>query len=266
MENTLKRELSPGVKQAVDRLYAVFSGYRAPSYCLDVCLACCMDEALEKEMRRLPLRQISAKHFYEYNGSAKDAPQPPDELKYLLPRMLELLANGAEVHHSTELYLDRLGNCEAGAFSAEEYAAIDAFALAYFADCLSRHPWQSGEGYGGDAAFEFLLMFAIGGIDLKPLLDYWLKDESTAATLYYVSAGFYEFWKDQRIRNAFAEDRPEFQEVMQTWLTDESHRQTFARRILKLEMNNLDQTPTCYYGSRITPQDMAETVFDLITY
>lgn len=266
MENTVKRELSPALKQAVERLYTVFNGYRAPQHYLNVCLACCMDEALEKEMRRVPLRQISAKHFYEYNCAAKDWPQPADELKYLLPRMLELLANGADVHHSTELSLDRLGNCEDGVFSAEEHKAIEAFALAHFADCLRQHPWQSGGGYGGDAAFEFLLMFAIGGIDLQPLLDYWLRNESTPATLHYVNAGFYEFWQNQCIRNAFAEDRPEFQEVMKTWLTDYSHRQTFARRILKLEMNNLDQTPTCYYGSRITPQDMAETVFDLITY
>jgi hypothetical protein len=225
-----------------------------------------MDESLEKEMRRLPLRQITARHFYEYNASAKSEVQPEYELKYLLPRMLELIASGAEVHHSEELYLDRLGSCEADAFSTEEYKAIEAFALACFTDCLSQHPWESGEGYGSDAAFEFLLMFAIGGIDLQPLLDYWLKDESTAATLHYVSAGFYEFWKDQRIRNAFADHRPLFQETVKTWLTDYSHRQTFARRILKLEMNNLDQTPTCYYGSRVTPQDMAETVFDLITY
>jgi len=266
MENTLKRERSPALKQAVESLYTVFNGYRAPQHYLNVCLACCMDEALEKEMRRMPLRRISAKHFYEYNCSAKDWPQLADELKYLLPRMLELLVNGSDVHHSMALSLDRLGHCEAGAFSAEEYKAIEAFALAYFADCLSQHPWQSGEGYGGDAAFELLLMFAIGGIDLQPLLDYWLKDDSTAATLHYVNAGFYEFWQAQRIKNPFAKDRAVFQEQMKTWLTSENNRRTFARRILKLEMNNLDQTPTCYYGSRVTPQDMAETVFDLITY
>ena len=266
MENTLKRELSPGVKQAVDRLYAVFSAYPAPSYCLDVCLACCMDETLEKEMRELPLRQISVKHFHAYNDTAKSEVQPADELKYLLPRMLELLACGADMDYSPEKYLERLGNCEAGAFSEEEYAAIAAFALACFAARLNQHKWHSGEGHSGDAAFEFLLMFDIGGINLQPLLDHWLKDDSIAATLHYVNAGFYDFWHGQKITNAFATDRPEFQKVMQAWLTDEEHRQTFARRILKLEMNNLDQTPTCYYGSRITPQDMAETVFDLITY
>ena len=143
---------------------------------------------------------------------------------------------------------------------------MDTFALAFFAERLSQHQWHSGERHAGDAAFECLLMFDIGGIDLQPLLDYWLKDDSTAATLHYVNAGFYEFWQAQRIKNPFAKDRTVFQEQMKTWLTSENNRRTFARRILKLEMNNLDQTPTCYYGSRVTPQDMAETVFDLITY
>jgi len=266
MENTLKRELSPALKQAVERLYTVFSGYPAPSYCLDVCLVCCMDEQLEKEMRELPLRQISVKHFHAYNDTAKSEVQPVDELKYLLPRILELLADGADMGFSPERYLERLGNCEAGAFSAEEYEAMDAFALAFFTGRLSQHQWHSGEWHAGDAVFECLLMFDIGGIDLQPLLDYWLKDESTAATLHYVNAGFYDFWHGQKITNAFATDRPRFQELMTAWLTESRHRQTFARRILKLEMNNLDQTPTCYYGSRVTPQDMAETVFDLITY
>jgi hypothetical protein len=266
MKKILNRQPVPTLKHAVDRLYAVFSGYRAPSHYLDVCLMCCMDEELEKEMRQLPLRQISAGHFYAYNNTAKSELQPADELKYLLPRMLELLGDGADMHHSLEIYLERLGNCETGAFSAEEYTAIEAFALACFAERLSRHRWQSGEGHAGDVAFEFLLMFDIGGIDLRPLLDYWLKDESTSATLHYVNAGFYDFWQAQCIKNAFAEDRPAFQEVMMTWLMEESHRLTFAHRILKLEMNKLDQTPTCYYGNRITPQDMAETVFDLITY
>jgi hypothetical protein len=266
MEKTLKRELSPALKPAVERLYEVFSAYPAPSYCLDVCLVCCMDESLEKEMRELPLRQIGVKHFHAYNDTAKSEVQPADELKYLLPRVLELLADGADMGFSPERYLERLGNCEAGAFSAKEYEAIEAFALACFAARLSQHQWESGEGHSGDVAFEFLLMFDIGGIDLRPLLEHWLKDESVAATLHYVNAGFYDFWHGQKITNAFATDRLRFQEVMTAWLTESSYRQIFAHRILKLEMNNLDQTPTCYYGSRITPQDMAETVFDLITY
>lgn len=259
---TNQPELSAPVRGAVEKLYAVFKPYAAPQHMLDVCTHCCMDAELEVEMRKLPLRQLTARHFYQYNGSAKSDPQPVDEIKYLLPRMLELLAAGAEIHHSTELFLDRLGNCPADAFSPAEYAAINAFALAYFAHGLNQHPWQSAGRHPVDETFVALLMFDIGGVDLQPLLDYWLKDDSTAATLHYASWGFWDFPCD----GAFAEDRPQFQEVLKAWLTDASHRRVFAERIVNLDMSAIDQTTVCYYGSQITPKEMAEAVFDSITY
>lgn len=264
--NTDQLELSAVVRDAVERLYAVFNPYGAPQHMLDVCINCCMDAKLEVEMRRLPLRQITARHFYQYNDSAKSEQQPAREIKYLLPRLLELLALGADLHHSTELCLQRIGNCEAGEFSDKERAAIDAFALCYFGEFLNHHPWQRGDRFARDDIFDVLLMFDYGGIALQPMFEYWLKDKSTSATLHYISAGFYDFWQDQSIQNAFATDRTQFQQVLKTWLTDESHRRVFARRILDLDMNAIDQTAICYYGNQITPKEMAETVFDLITY
>lgn len=254
------------MREVLETLYSVFQVHKVPQQMLDVCINCCMDEILEREMRRLPLRQLSAKHFYEYNSSAKSVHQPADEIRYLLPRLLELLVLGAELHHSTELQLQRIGNCDAEEFSAKERAALDAFALCYFGECLNRHDWQGGASYARDEIFDVLLMFDYGGIALQPLLNYWLKDESTAATLHYISAGFYDFWQSQTVKNPFAQDRTPFQGVLKTWLTDDSHRRTFAGRILGLDMEAIDQPAICYYGSRITPKEMTETVFDLITY
>ena len=226
-----------------------------------------MDAELEVEMRQLPLHQITIKHFYEYNTSAKSDPQPVDEIKYLLPRMLELVADCAEIHHCRQRPdLDRLGNCPSGSFSAEEYSAIHAFALAYFSRFLSCHKWQEGKRNFVTDAFEVLLMFDIGGVNLQALLESWLKNESVSATLYFVNSGFYDFWHMQTIRNAFAKDRTQFQEVLKTWLTNERNRQVFAHRILELDMSAIDQTPFSYYGNQITPKEMAETVFDLISY
>lgn len=264
--NTVQPELSVTMRDAVERLYTVFKPYGVPQHMLDVCTDCCMDERLEVEMRRLPLRQITTRHFCQYNNSAKSEHQPAAEIKYLLPRLLELLSQGEELHHSTELYLQRIGNCEAGDFSEKERAAIDAFALCYFGEFLSHHPWQDGSSFAKDDIFDILLMFDYGGIALVPLLDYWSNDESTAATLHYISAGFYDFWQGQSIQNPFAKDRPQFQEILKTWLTRESHRRMFADRVLKLNMGSTEQIAICYYGSRITPKEMAETVFDLITY
>lgn len=249
---------------AVERLYTVFKGYEAPHGVLDVCTACCMNEELEREMRRLPLRKLTKEHFYQYNDSAKSAVQPADEIKYLVPRMLELLAAGEEIHHSTELALQRIGNCEAGAFTGQERAAIDAFAMAYFVELLSRHAWQMNGGAGGDEIFEVLLMFDMGGIALKPLLARWLDDDSPAATLHYISAGFYDFWHEENIGNAFAEKRPEFHVVMKVWLTDAKTRKVFAQRIMNLDMKDFDQTASYYYGAELTPTDMASWIFDVI--
>jgi hypothetical protein len=264
--NESQSKLTATMLEAVDRLYAVFKPYCAPQHLLDVCLNCCMDEKLEAEMRRLPLRQITTRHFYQYNDSAKSEQQPAAEIKYLIPRLLELLAHGEELHHSTELYLQRLGNCDAEDFSDKERAAIDAFALCYFGEFLSQHPWQEGAGFARDDIFDVLLMFDYGGIALQPLLERWLKDTSIAATLHYISAGFYDFWQVQSIQNAFATDRARFQEELKTWMTEDSHRSLFADRILELDMSAIDQPAICYYGSRITPREMADNVFDLITY
>ncbi|MBI3228817.1 MAG: hypothetical protein HYZ45_01075, partial [Burkholderiales bacterium] len=119
-------------------------------------------------MRSTPLSELSDRHFYSYNDAAMPKAQPADELKYFLPRMLELLAQGCDLHHSLEITLFRLGQCEHSAFSLEERAAIDAYALAFFADGLSQWPNQANPRFMGDDAFSTLLMFEIGGIAIEP--------------------------------------------------------------------------------------------------
>lgn len=250
------------LQQAIDRLYEVFSRHQAPKYTLDVCTACCMDKADEAAMRRLPLRELTARHFYAYNDSAKSAEQPAPEIQYLLPRLLELLAQGAELHHSTELFLDRLGRCDAAEFSKAERATIDAYALAFFGEGLAHPPSQSKDGFMGDDAFGILLMLEIGGIDIDPLLAYWLEREEPASTMHYVRASYWALGGSGGTANAFASDRPRFHETMGGWLSHPGHRQRFAERILALDRAWVDSacSPCCGVG----PCDMLEAVFDSI--
>jgi len=259
-------EPSPAMNHAVEQVYAAFGQYRAPGHLLDVCTFCCMDAALEKEMRCLPLPQLTARHFYEYNTSAKSEVQPGDEIKYFLPRMLELLSQGAELHHSTELYLDRLGRCEADALSVRERAAIDAFAWVFFAEGLQQHHWQTQAPgrFMGSNAFDILLMFDLGGIALEPLLAHWLQAQSPGATLHYVNASYWDFWRTREIENAFAEDRPAFCETMKSWLLDARHRAHFARKMLALDVSAIDRQNACARGAGMGPKDIFESVFDLI--
>ncbi|GKT25369.1 hypothetical protein [Acidovorax sp. SUPP3334] len=251
------------LRSAVEAAYAAFQRHRAPQT-LDVCTGCCMDVALEREMRSLPLRKITAHHFYEYNSSAKSSVQPPEELLYLLPRLLELLAQGEELHHSTELYLDRLGRCPADALSRQERAAVDAFALAFFREGLG-HGARKPSPFNGANAFDILLMLHIGGIAIAPLLAHWLEDDRASAVLHYADGSYWDFWGTQRIRNAFAGDRPAFQATMADWLLDADHRQRFARKILAIDAQSLEDPKPCGCGSHMGPRQILEAVFDVIS-
>jgi hypothetical protein len=259
-----ERQTPLALNLAIDQLYAAFDHYNAPKYMLDVCLGCCMNPQLEKEMRTLALRQLTANHFYQYNDSAKSPAQPPDEIKYFLPRMLELLAQGAQLHHSTELYLQRMGNCDSADYSAAERRAIDQFALAFFADGLGQHPSLSDNRFAGSNAFDILLMFDLGGVPLAPLLDYWLKSQEPASTLHYAESSFWDFWKDHAVHNAFANDRAMFCETMASWMLNIEHRQQFAQKILALDLENIEPVKTCGCCSSIQMTDIVESVFDSV--
>lgn len=233
----MKKQPTPAanpLEAATQAVYQAFAKYCAPEMgTLDVCTACCMDADLALQMSRLPLRQLTEKHFYQYNTSAKSEVQPADEIKYFLPRMLELLAQGARLHHSIELYLDRVGRCESGAYSAEEAAALLDYARAFFSQGLA-HWRQDGEGlFQAEYAFSILLMWDYAGVPLAPLLDDWLADRREAATLNFVESYYWEYWMDgQTINNAFAE--APFQKVMQDWLNNADNKTGWEHKLLRL--------------------------------
>src|SRR5262249_10315760 len=125
--------MSAGLQSAVDGVYLAFqSRHAARSLPLDICGYCCVSEATAKRLREQPLARLIAGDFYEHNGSSKSEIQRAAEVGHYLPRMLALLADGEEIHHSLEIALDRLGRCPADSWTDRELAALDDFALAYF--------------------------------------------------------------------------------------------------------------------------------------
>lgn len=223
------------LEAATQAAYKAFAQYQAPDYLLDVCTACCMSAKLEQEMRSLPLRQLTQRHFYEYNDSAKSQVQPAREIKYLAPRLLELLTEGARLHHSTELYLDRLGRCDPGSFSATEQAALQGFALAYFAQGLEQWPAASDSLFQGDNAFSILLMWAYARVPLEPLLQHWLDCESDASILNFVDACYWDYaWYANQMGNAFATDQVEYKRTMEGWLNKPATKARWAEKLMRL--------------------------------
>lgn len=237
------------LQAAVNQAYQVFGHYNAPKSPLNVCTSCCMDVEVEAEMRHLPLHQLTAGHFYQYNtGAMADMEQPADEIKYLLPRWLELLEQGQEVHHSVELNLWRAGWCSASSFSREERAVLNQFMLSYFER---------------DLGFDVLLMAHLGGLDVAPLLTHWLDRTDAQSTVCYVKETYWGFWGDQEVRNAFADDQPDFRAAIKQWLLAPANRRTFANKMLEPEFQQLAQQQPD--RGAVSFAVMVEAVFDHLT-
>lgn len=220
----------------VAEAYEVFGRYASPQQPLNACVACCMDPALEAEMRQRPLRSLQRHHFYDYNCAAKDRMQPAAEILYFLPRLLELLAAGEELHHSIELSLDRLGHGPAETLRPEERAVLDRFALQYFQDDLA----CPQPGWRGDPV-SVLLMVDYAGLDVTPLLEHWRQTDDPRATCAFVDARYWEFSDLGAMSHAFATDRQRFQHTMSRWVLDPATRATFVDRLMRPEFQALAQ-------------------------
>lgn len=255
--------LPSDLRTVVAQAYRAFRHRAAPPFPLDVCLECCVSADFEQQLRLWPLAQITAQHLYEYNASAKSEVQSTQEVGHLLPRMLELLAEGDQIHHSIELSLDRLGRCPEGCWNEDEREVLNRFTLAYF-DCILRGvPLGNGGRRWLDDALSVLLMFDIGGLATEPLLGHWLRCEDPVATVQFVTTTYWEFWRAHEYRNAFASDRPEFRAQIRDWLLNPDNRQRFVEKLLAPEFQRLaDQQPPCGHTPFST---MVDGVFDSLT-
>lgn len=103
------------LKPIIDEYYQVFA-YPKPSALHNICYPCCVSQEVVKDLITLPLKQLGQTHLYDYNTSAKDRVEIPSEIKYFLPRLIELLAQGESLDHSVELYFERVGHCPDGSF------------------------------------------------------------------------------------------------------------------------------------------------------
>jgi hypothetical protein len=220
---------------AIADAYRAFGRYREPLLPLDVCIACCVSEKTEKQLREWPLKRLTARHFYEYNSSAKSHEQDPREVGHFVPRMLDLLAEGEEIHHSIELSLDRLGRCPQDSWTQQQHAALSRYALAYFDLVLCGAPMGASGRRLKDDPLSVVLMFDIGALDTEPLLTHWLHCENPYSTIQFVQTTYWDFWEDCDYSNAFASDRPDFRQRIRAWLLHPEHRKRFAAKMLSTD-------------------------------
>lgn len=252
IDNLIEQRES-AVRAALAVVYTTFGRYGAPKRLNDA-VPWHIDEDVNRDMCTLPLRDLKRRHFWEYNIENQYEVQPAEEIKYFLPRMLELVVHREEINHAPELYLQRLGQCGPNALSLAERAVLEDFAVAFFAWALEQWPDQDRPVLPYGNAFTILLMWDIAGLDVSPLLSHWLSHEGAAPTLHYVEAVYWDYLKTgRRVDMVFSEDRPLFQEKLSNWLELAENRVRFSERIRAL-------TADKDWGSR--PQDFPNRGID----
>lgn len=150
----------------IDEAYRLFSPYHMGDE-LAVCTSCCVGIQEAQLLKTLKLKDMPAKLIYQYLDAAcnPDDPLLISQIKYLLPRILELLVQGSYLRHSTEITLDKCF-CLNAAWSVQEINFLQRFALVYFA--------QQFDTYStANEAQDVLVMFHLAGLDVTPLLQSW---------------------------------------------------------------------------------------------
>ena len=253
------------LNRAIAALYDIFQSYRAvfPLHACDCPI--CMPEEMMREMVRMPLKQLSANYFYEYNNAPCDISDKKtyaDEIKYFLPRWFELLIQGERLHHSPKLFLSRLRECFPDYFSDSEREAVQHTANLLFRRRLHTFPWQDDLIPIHGSLFSSLAMFHIGGIDIRPMLADWRRTANPTAAAHYVDNMLYYKW-DIGIDNPFIED-DDFKIFMLDWIEHPDHRRHFAEQILITPFP--DSGDNEYRYSVWRWRDAAGFVFDQITF
>lgn len=217
------------MQQLIEESKVLFLEY-STLYSLDICTLCCVDKTHENLLRKSDRYNIPLEAIYEYNSSAKSGYtlETADELKYFAPRILELLVQGAEIHHSIELYLCRFKLVPHEAWSTKEIDFFNRYAIAYIDQVFHKNSLFQRE-----AITDYLIMLNHLPIANKTLLSFLLEKKETSTLFAFASLYLYEVnWNKLKMANAFAE--PKFEKLIIDFLRLKTTKEKLVQKIENL--------------------------------
>lgn len=207
----------------VEEAYRLFAGYEMGDE-LGVCTACCVQEEDAVLLKSLSPKVMSRDLIYEYLDAAAmpDDPLLIHQMKYLLPRILELMVQGEELRHSTEITLSKC-SCGSAEWLPVEVEFMQRFALAYFAKQFA--------SYGAAAqADDVFVMFHLTGLDVLPLLAYWHDHIASPIVLWGAVCLIERRDRKGFYNNAFADSA--LKSIIANWLEKADTREVIRVAIL----------------------------------
>ncbi len=220
------------LKEIIIEGYELFSKYKITSN-LDVC-SCCVSEEEQADLIKTPLEKISLKLLSVYNNSAMAEMINKNELKYFLPRILELIAEFKFPSHSVEITLNRIEYISSENWSIEEMIFLKRFMKSFFKNCLLIYPFNDFE-----KLCSVVIMFSKTNFDITSIVREWEKTSGLEALMHFIETIETEIKIARlgklKIDNPFADERMEF---FAQWLQDNETIKLFKEKIEKLLITN----------------------------
>lgn len=197
------------------------------------------DYELEALLCPLPLREVSARHFYSYFMAPSLDGHSSEEFLYFLPRILDLLARGEVPNFALALALDDLKQCPERMLDATAQDLLNRFTLAYFKNLLGPNEWQARSAQPEDDPLDVLAMTHLAGLPVQPLLDWWAASDDIRSSQHFVQSAYWNWWGPNCSMHAFLEDEPGFLAVLQAWLADAAVRARWRAKLAEPSFQDL---------------------------
>lgn len=157
------------LKALVEEAYSLFSSYSIGEK-IEACCGHCMAMEDCELLLTLPLAQIDQRLISQYLFAAEstDVYAISQQMKYLLPKILDFVVQEIDLCHSKEIVFSRCYINEENVWKTQEIDFLQRFALCHFQKQLSQFEEI-------DPVDEYICMFYSAGLNITPLLDAWEK-------------------------------------------------------------------------------------------
>ena len=229
------RKLIPYIEEA----YRLFASYSITPP-LTVCdCGNCITEKEQKLLITNPLRELSRELIETYiSAMFANEDKAIVELRYFLPRMLELLSVGETLYIDEGFSLSKCHFEHTHIWKEEEIAFMERFAKAFFDEVLEEESPDLC-----DSVEDWLVCFGLSGLPIAPLLNSWLQQADKVIALYYFEEFLTHSFRSVGIafkHSYFKDKHPELNEQITTWLMSPHTQQTFLQATENLLLSDIE--------------------------
>lgn len=198
------------LKALVEEAYSLFSSYSIGEKIEACCGHCIAMEDCEL-LLTLPLAQIDQRLISQYLFAAEstDVYAISQQMKYLLPKILDFLAQGIDLCHSDEIVFSKCYINHENSWTVQEIEFMQRFAQCYFQMQLMKFIETT-------SVTQHVLMFHLAGLDIRPLLKIWEENLNVPTPMLNLIQTLHYDFEEYGYDSAFSDKK--MIKIMNEWL------------------------------------------------